>query len=138
MAPMATRRGTWRPSVRVEHADGLVVLEVAGRLGEAGAATPSLCAGLTQGLDATRGLIVDLSGVDYLSSPGLRLLEDLVTRADAIGCPLVFCGVTDAVRIALDLADLTAKLPCVATRSEAVAVHGGPARVPADSHGRSS
>jgi anti-anti-sigma factor len=135
---MATRRGTWRPSVRVEHADGVVVLEVTGRLGQAGAAAQSLCAGLTQGLEATRGLVVDLSGVDYVSSPGLRLLEDLVTRAGAIGCPLVFCGVTEAARIAVDLADLTAKLPCVATRAEAVAVHGGADRVPADGRDRSS
>lgn len=120
MAPMATRRAIWRPTVQVTHTDGLVVLTVAGRLGEAGAAAPSLRASLAEGLAAGRGVVVDLSGVDYLSSPGITLLEDLVEQARAVRRPVAFCGVTDATRIALDLADLGDTLPCAATRDEAV------------------
>jgi stage II sporulation protein AA (anti-sigma F factor antagonist) len=124
MARMATRRGTWRPTVSVEQAEGVTVLAVAGRLGAAGAAAPSLRAAVAQGLADARGLIVDLSAVDYLSSPGLRLLEELVEEASTRGRPLVFCGVTDPVRIAVDLAEMTARLPCAATRAEALRLLG--------------
>jgi anti-anti-sigma factor len=120
MAPMATRRAIWRPTVQVTHADGLVVLTVFGRLGEAGAAAQPLRAAVSEGLAAGRGLVVDLSGVDYLSSPGITLLEDLVEQARVVRRPVAFCGVTHATRIALDLADLTGTLPCAETRDEAV------------------
>ena len=120
MARMATRRGTWRPTVSVEQAEGVTVLAVAGRLGAAGAAAPSLRAAVAQALADAGGLIVDLSAVDYLSSPGLQLLEDLALDASARGCRLVFCGFTEPVRIAVDLAEMTARLPCAATRGEAI------------------
>ena len=122
MARMASRRGTWRPTVSVDHADGLMVLAVAGRLGETGAASTTLRSALTQGLENARGLVVDLSAVDYLSSPGLHLLEEVVVQASARGIPLAFCCFTDPVRIALDLAEMTARLPYVSTRAEAVSV----------------
>jgi len=120
MSWMARRRETWRPTVRTETIGQVMVLTVSGRLGETGAGSRTLRAALTQGLDDARGLVVDLSAVDYLSSPGLRLLEELVNQASARGVPLAFCGLTEPVRIAVDLAEMRGRLPCVATRAEAL------------------
>ena len=117
---MATRRDTWRPTVRTETIGPAMVLTVRGRLGEAGVRDPELRAALAE-TRAARALVVDLSGVDYVSSPGLALLETLVAEAAAAGQTLVVCGLTDPVRIALDLSGLSATLPCAATLDEAVA-----------------
>jgi len=116
---MAIRRDTWRPSVRTGRIGQAMVLTVSGRLGEAGVRDPALRAALAE-TKATRALVVDISGVDYLSSPGLALLETLAADAAAAGQALVVCGFTDPVRIALDLSGLSATLPCAATLDEAV------------------
>ena len=120
MTAMATRRDTWRPTVRTETIGQAMALTVRGRLGEAGVRDPDLLAALADTRGA-RALVVDLSGVDYLSSPGLALLETLVADAAAAGQTLVVCGLTDPVRIAVDLSGLSATLPCAATLDEAVA-----------------
>jgi len=120
MAAMTTRRDTWRPTVRTETIGQVTVLTVRGRLGDAGVRDPALRAALTE-TRGTRALVVDLSGVDYLSSPGLALLETLAAAAAAAGQAIVVCGCTDPVRIALDLSGLSATLPCAATLDEAVA-----------------
>ena len=120
MTAMATRRDTWRPTARTETIGQAMALTVRGRLGEAGVRDPDLLAALAETRGA-RALVVDLSGVDYLSSPGLALLETLVADAAAAGQTLVVCGLTDPVRIALDLSGLSATLPCAATLDEAVA-----------------
>jgi stage II sporulation protein AA (anti-sigma F factor antagonist) len=120
MAAMATRRDTWRPTVRSETIGPVMVLTVHGRLGEAGVRDCALRAALTE-TKGTRALVVDISGVDYLSSPGLTLLEAIAADAAATGQALVVCGFTDPVRIALDLSGLSATLPCAATLDEAMA-----------------
>jgi stage II sporulation protein AA (anti-sigma F factor antagonist) len=81
----------------------VLVLTVAGRLAAAS------CGELTQALmDAigtgTRRIVVDLSGVDYISSAGLLALEAVAARMRAEGGALVLCGLTVPVRRALDLA----------------------------------
>ena len=109
----------------VERVGALVVLTVAGRLGDAGVAAHTLQAALTEGMTAEGGLVVDLSGVDYLSSPGISLLERLVSQASALRRPLAFCGLTDPTRIALDLAGITNRLPHAATRADALSLVQG-------------
>ena len=51
-----------------------------------------------------RAVIVDLSDVDYISSQGLRVLEEAATRARASQCELVVSGLQPPVRTAFDLA----------------------------------
>lgn len=116
---MATPRERWRPAVRTEQADGLMVLHVAGRLGEAGAADASLRAELDRAVDAGCDVIVDLSAVDYVSSPGLRLLEDCVNHAAGQRHRFVLCGLTDAVRVAVELAGLAPRLACAGSVEDA-------------------
>lgn len=53
------------------------------------------------------GIVVDLSGVDYLSSPGLRAIVALAGELQARKGQVVVRGAKDAVRVTLGLADFT-------------------------------
>jgi anti-anti-sigma factor len=63
----------------------------------------TLSAAIEQG---TRRLVLDLSGVDYLSSAGLLALHALLGRLVGAGGHLVLCGLTPPVRIAFELSGL--------------------------------
>jgi anti-anti-sigma factor len=80
-------------------------LRVRGRLGLTGAAELD---SVLDGFIARGGqtLLLDLSGVDYISSPGLRLLDDRARQLEEQGGTLTVHLVTDPVRLALDLAGL--------------------------------
>jgi anti-anti-sigma factor len=80
-------------------------LVVRGRLGLSGAAELDavLDGFITRG---GRNVLLDLSGVDYLSSPGLRLLDDRARELEERGGTLSVRQITDPVRLALDLAGL--------------------------------
>jgi anti-anti-sigma factor len=109
----------WYLRVAQEQADGVIVLTISGRVS-------SLTAGqLEAALDSTAGhsacgVVLDLSGVDYISSPGLRALENTSTLLAATGRRLVVCGVTDAVRLAFSLAGLESSLAIEVSRESAV------------------
>jgi anti-anti-sigma factor len=67
-----------------------------------------------------RGVVLDLSGVDYISSAGLRAVESASARLEAAGRRLVVCGVKDAVGVAFDLAGLGSSLAIEPSREAAV------------------
>jgi len=71
-----------------------------------------------------RGLVLDLSGVDYISSPGLRAVEHASGRLAEQGRAFVVCGLQDAVSSAFTLAGLADKLTTAASRDDAVAAAG--------------
>jgi anti-anti-sigma factor len=80
-------------------------LVVRGRLGVSGAAELD---SVLEGFIARGGrtFLLNLSGVDYISSPGLRLLDDRARQLEEAGGSLSVHLVTDPVRLALDLAGL--------------------------------
>jgi anti-anti-sigma factor len=96
---------TWTLSVTPQLVDGKVELLVAGRLGQTGAIQlEAACrTAMEQGCEA---VVIDLAGVDYLSSPGLRLLEKLKADLMDRGGSLSVRNPTDPVRLALDLAGM--------------------------------
>jgi len=53
-------------------------------------------------------LLVDLSGVEYISSAGLRVFLMLARRVKDAGGRLVLCGMGGSVRQVFDLAGFTA------------------------------
>jgi len=67
-----------------------------------------------------RGAVLDLAGVDYISSAGLRAVESASARLEAVGRRLVVCGVKDAVGVAFDLAGLGTSLAMEPSRERAV------------------
>ncbi len=119
MAGMATRRQIWRPSVTTESSGSIHVVTLAGRLGEAGARDVALRAAFASG-EVREAVVVDLSAVDYVSSPGATLLADLAREQAQAGRPCVWCGVVEPVRISLDLAGVLPGLIVATTREEAL------------------
>jgi anti-anti-sigma factor len=102
---------------------GVVVLVVRGRLGSRG--TEALAEALAGEVSSGGNLVLDLTGVDYVSSPALRALRSEADRRRAAGSRVLVCGVGEAVRAGLELAGLTAGLAVVATRERAVAEAAG-------------
>ena len=95
----------WRVTVDSEGDGETAELRVRGRLGLSGAAELD---SVLEGLIARgeRSLLLDLAGVDYISSPGLRLLDNRARRLEELGGTLSVRHPTDPVRLALDLAGL--------------------------------
>lgn len=94
------------------------VIEVTGRVDAAGAAL--LEAHCKQGLD--RGdtiLVVDLAGVDFMASAGLRALLSLAKKVQPAKGKLVISGARGPVKEIFDLAGLSNFLPICAKLEEA-------------------
>lgn len=102
------------------HDNHVLVLELTGRVGAASAGL--LADALARAFARGDRLVVDFSGVDYLSSAGLRALEAAAGGGNGSGSgTLVVCGVAEPVRIALDLAGLLPGLQVEVSRDAAIA-----------------
>ena len=109
----------WPLRISEERADGVLVLALTGRLGAASAVR--LDAAVTEAV--ARGdtrLVVDLDGVDYISSAGLRVLAAAEGRCVGARGALSVCRLTEPVRIALDLGGLLPQLSIEETRAAAI------------------
>ena len=76
-------------------------------------------------------MVLDLSGVDYISSAGLRAVQTAAFRMTASGRALVVCGLREAVSVAFDLAGLTGTVTVEESRERAIEKAG---RVDTSSH----
>lgn len=75
-----------------------------------------------------RRVVVDLAGVDYLSSAGLLALHALLGRFIAAGGELALCGLTVPVRTSFELSGLLPDFVEEPSRELAIArVSGGAA-----------
>ena len=110
----------WYLRVEHEQVNAVSVLTVAGRVSSL--TSPDLGRALASALASpARGLVLDLSGVDYISSPGLRAVEHAKTRLAEQGRAFVVCGLRDAVSAAFTLAGLENGLAIEPSRNDAVA-----------------
>jgi len=110
----------WPLRISEERGDGVLVLALTGRLGAASAVRFE--AAVTEAI--VRGdirLVVDLDGVDYISSAGLRALAAAEGRCAGARGALSVCRPTEPVRIALDLGGLLPELSIEQTREAAIA-----------------
>ena len=100
MAEHGSAGRLWRLSTKRVAEDGTTVLIVEGRLGRAAAApleaaaNPLISAGITE-------LVIDLSGVDYLSSESLKVLERLAAAQERGGGRLTLRAPSPVVRLSL-------------------------------------
>ena len=60
-----------------------------------------------------RGVVVDLSGVDYVNGAGLREFEKAAARLSGANTGLFLCGLRPAVQAAIDLAGAIPNLAVV-------------------------
>lgn len=65
-------------------------------------------------------IVLDLSGVDYVSSVGLRALILAAKRLAPLGGKIVLCGPQERIRHLLEIAGFTSIFTIVATRDEAM------------------
>jgi anti-anti-sigma factor len=111
MAPGSGRKSgqTWRFVATSTVEDGETVLKLEGRVGHNGAALLKRAGEriLDRGVDR---LALDLGGVDYMNSAGLRAIEDLAAALEERSGRLRLVNATDAVRIVLDLSGLWDRL----------------------------
>ena len=95
----------WVLNVVRERGDGFVILVVTGRLGTVSSGT--LADALSQEIRAENlRLLVDLAGVDYVSSAGLSALQDIAQRLHESSGELILCALSEPVRLVFDLAGL--------------------------------
>ena len=70
---------------------GVTVVHIVGRVNSANA--PDVEARLQAALDrGCRGIVVDLSRLDHMTSAGFRSLLQAEKRADGLGAQIVLCG----------------------------------------------
>jgi stage II sporulation protein AA (anti-sigma F factor antagonist) len=103
-----------------DRAGGAAIVAPVGRLD--GASAPALQRALAA-LDAAgeRRIVVDLGGVDYISSAGLGVLFALAKHVRGLGGALALCGLGAQVRRVIELAGYMPHFTITATRDEAVA-----------------
>ncbi len=123
----------WYLRVAEEDLGPVLVLVVEGRI--SGATAGHLDRALAR-RDAARlrGIVLDLSGVDYINSAGLRLFEAAAARMRRGHCELVICGLRPIVRAAFELAGLIGQLAMEASREVAVARLRGGTRFTRSAH----
>ena len=66
-------------------------------------------------------ILVDLEGVDYVSSAGLLALQEAAASARDRGARLALCRLSEPVRVAFDLAGLTGEFAIEASCEAGVA-----------------
>jgi anti-anti-sigma factor len=105
----------------VEEVQGRVVVVTArGRLD--GSTSPAFGARLeTLAARSEPRLVVDFSGIDFVSSAGLRVVLAVLKRVKAANGMFALCAVQPPVREVLDITGFTGMLDVHSGRAEAVA-----------------
>jgi anti-anti-sigma factor len=100
-------------------ANGAMVISVTGRMDAVTARDFEKESGAWTG-EEEKKLVVDLSGVDYISSAGLRSFLLLGKRVKAAGGTLALSGMQGMVRDVFDMSGFATIFPVYATIEEAV------------------
>jgi len=116
---LSRREVLWHLAVQSERIDGVALLRVVGRISHA--TVPLLATPVEAAAGGGDHVVLDLTGVDYLNSAGLQVIEAAAARLAGSDRALIVCGVQDAVRPALDLAGPIPHLRLEATVADALA-----------------
>jgi anti-anti-sigma factor len=117
------KTSVWPLTVKIDRVDGLIVLAPVGRIGAATAAQWEAAlaeVGEKEDGKEDRKVVLDLKGVDYVSSAGIQALSSLLDRLPQQST-VVVCGLGDAVRLTFDLAGLLSRLTVAPSRAAALA-----------------
>ena len=99
----------WSLQIATSECSGVHLLALTGRLGSTTA--EALRDVLDRpGFGGNSRVLVDLSGVDYVSSAGLHVLERAAERARAAGGMVVVCGLQEPVRVSFEVSGAGARL----------------------------
>ncbi len=109
-------------TIDMQTVDGAIVAAIAGRLD--GAAAPEADESLSGLIGPQSTLIVDLAGLSYVSSAGLRVLLKLAKQAKGSKARLVLSGVTDGVKEVFEISGFTSIFSIYPDRGQALAALG--------------
>ena len=113
---MERRRRTWSLDTATERVPGGIVITPRGRIGTLTA--PAFGAVLAAAQAESPYVVIDLEGVDYISGPGVMALRDAVAGD---GGHATLCGLSEPVRITLELAGVLDNVSIEDTRAAAIA-----------------
>ena len=102
MSAVPAHHHTWSLRVTRELANGATTLTVCGRLGTHGA--HDLRAALGVAPPPGTRVLLDLEGVDYISSAGIAALQEAAVGLHEAACTLELQRTSEPVRLALRLA----------------------------------
>ena len=112
-------KSVWALEIGREAQEDVLVLTLRGRLGtESAGNLIDAVVGALDGGKGCRSVLVDLEGVDYMSSAGLMAVDAVAGRTRAAGGALVLCHACDPVRLVLEFGGLLGDVPLAATRAE--------------------
>lgn len=86
--------------IRVQDRDGLKIAELVGDID--GKTASGVLDALAPIVSTGKGMIVDMSGVGYMSSAGLRMLLTLYRQAAASKSQLVLVGLSEEIKETMD------------------------------------
>jgi anti-anti-sigma factor len=109
----------WPLQITSDRRDSVNVLTLTGRLSQN--AAENLNRALARAIDAgdTR-IVVDLAGVDYLSSAALSALDLAAARCTSLGGCLALCSLTPPVQVSFEIAGVEGRIPIESTLSAAI------------------
>lgn len=106
--------------IQEESRDGIAIVAPRGRI------DCNTSAGLERKLlallePASRGIVIDFTGVDYISSAGLRVVLVLAKRLRGGSGALVLCQLNDLIQDVFKMSGFNKVIAIVATRADALA-----------------
>ncbi len=109
----------------VSKVDGATIIEVVGRVD--GATAKEFEEKITEGVpdDAPGAVVCDISGVEYISSAGLRAVLVVAKRFQKLKKPFSVCGHAGPVAEVFRISGFEKIISMHATREEALASAGG-------------
>lgn len=110
-------KSVWTLEIGRDVQGEVLVLTLRGRLGTASAG--DLIDAVLPAAEETggyRGVLVDLAGVDYMSSAGLMAIDAAAGRMRLAGRHLVLCAACDAVRLVLEFGGVLGDVALEPTR----------------------
>jgi anti-anti-sigma factor len=110
--------------IQDEEIDGTTVVTPNGRLDANASTAFADRVGALVGA-AKPKLLIDFSGIDFVSSAGLRALLVLLKKVQAAGGAFALCGVRAPVREVLDISGFTSMMSIHPARAEAIAALRG-------------
>ena len=106
-------------SIQTETKGSVVVVTVSGRIDSETA--PMLDADLTKIISGNSNLVLDLTGVEYMSSAGIRAVVKASQTVEKSGGAVKLASVPESVQSLLYTVGLNQKINTYSTASEAVA-----------------
>ena len=104
---------------REENVGGVIVLRINGKINTE--ASEDLLKKMTDLIDdGARNLLLDLSGVDYINSSGLRALLTAAKRLTDLGGEMVFAGVNEMFYQVLHVSGSTSYIKVYSSDAEAI------------------